>query len=198
MSLPVVVCCAEPADCYSPFPYPADVSSVQYFQQLMEILQMPRLRKDLLMGLVSSATAGTEDICRAACNAFVFYMQLLEADVRKALVREVSSIYLEQLDTSASQDDRQVLPVLDFVSFTIDQSVFSFELITEPGPGTRNIWAIMQKVHSTSSSLQRTESSLNLYSRLLGIEKCRTNAVDKVTRQLLHRWPKVTFLPLLL
>ena len=160
----------------------------------MELLRLDWPRKHLLLGIVSSATSGTEDICRAASNAFVSFMQLLESDSRKEMMRATSAIILERLHTSAAQDDRVVVPILDFLCFTMDQGVFTSDLITSPGQNTWDIWAIMLKVHNTSSSLQRVEASLNLYSRLLEIDRCRAHATDKMTRQLLHRWPKVRFL----
>ena len=159
------------------------------------LLQHGWLRKHLLLGLVSSATSGTEDICRAARSAFVSFMQLLERDNRKELMQATSDIILGQLETSEAQDDRVVVPLLDFLCFMMDQGLFSSELIMEPGQYTWDIWVIMRKVHDSSSSLQRIEASMNLYSRLLGNDKCRAPAADKLTRQLLHRWPKVVPTP---
>ncbi|KIV87718.1 hypothetical protein PV11_03247 [Exophiala sideris] len=171
----------------STFQHSADVSSISYFQQLLELLPTKSFREDLLLGLVSSATSGTEDICRAASSAFVAYMQQLDNDTGAGdLGKAISLTILDKLDTSAPQDDRHVVPLLDFLCFMLDQDLFFSEL-----DGARDIWAIMQKVHGPSSSLSRVEASLNCYSRLLMTETYRTRALDKLTRQLLHRWPKV-------
>ncbi|KAI1624687.1 armadillo-type protein [Exophiala viscosa] len=171
----------------STFQHLADVSSISYFRQLLELLPNKAFREDLFLGLVSSATAGTEDICRAASSAFVAYMQHLDkvtgaGDLGNAISRTI----LDKLDASALQDDRHLVPLLEFLCFMLDQDLFYAEL-----NDARDIWAIMQKVHGPSSSLSRVEASLNCYSRLLMIEKYRTRALDKLTRQLLHRWPKV-------
>ncbi|KIX08563.1 uncharacterized protein Z518_03219 [Rhinocladiella mackenziei CBS 650.93] len=175
----------------STFHYPADVSSVAYFRQLMELLCVEWAQKDLLLGIVSSATSGTEDTCRAACNAYVLNMQSLDNDERQKLTTTVSSILVEQLGLSAAQEDRQVVPLLDFITFMIDQGLWCSEPIMQSRDRGLDIWDVMQTVHTASSTLQRIEASLNLYSRLLTIDGFRARAMDKLTRQLLHRWPKV-------
>ncbi|KIW40175.1 uncharacterized protein PV06_07397 [Exophiala oligosperma] len=165
------------------FDYPADVSSISYFLELLKLLQISSFREHLLTGFVSSATSGTEDICRAASNAFVTYMQQLDDESRKRTTEKVSSIILDQLNQNALQDDRQVVPLLQFLCFLLDQN-----LLIE---ASADIWAIMKKVHSPNSSLSRIEAAMNCYARLLAIGHYQRQAKDKLTRQLLHRWPKV-------
>ncbi|KAK5380395.1 hypothetical protein LTR20_007166 [Exophiala xenobiotica] len=165
------------------FDYPADVSSISYFQQLLELFPIKDFQQQLLLGLVSSTTSGTEDVCRAASNAFLSYMQLLDNDRRNDLAKAAASIILRQLDENATQDDRQVVILLDFLCFLMDQNL----LLND----SWDIWAIMQKIQGPTSSLQRIEAALNCYSRLLSIDEYRARAMDKLTRQLLHRWPKV-------
>lgn len=170
-------------DIASTFDYPADVSSISYFLELLKLLQISSFREHLLTGFVSSATSGTEDICRAASNAFVTYMQQLDDESRKRTTEKVSSIILDQLNQNALQDDRQVVPLLQFLCFLLDQN-----LLIE---ASADIWAIMKKVHSPNSSLSRIEAAMNCYARLLAIGHYQRQAKDKLTRQLLHRWPKV-------
>ncbi len=152
----------------------------------MELFPSKDFQQQVLLGLVSSATSGTEDVCRAASNAFLLYMQLLDNERRNDLAKAATSIILRQLDENATQDDRQVVTLLDFLCFLMDQSL----LLND----SWDIWATMQKVHGPTSSLQRIEAALNCYSRLLSIDAYRTRAMDKLTRQLLHRWPKVRLL----
>jgi tubulin-specific chaperone D len=177
----------------STFLYPADVSSVTYFEQLMRLLSVPWARRHLVLGLVSSATAGTEDICRAASVAFVSYLRTLEFEPRAKLIDMVSAIVLEELGSNSSEEDRHVVPLLEFCCFMIDQNLFHFELIIQPNESRPGFWDIMQSVHNTASSMQRIEASLNVYLRLLSVDDYRTRALDKLTRQLLHRWPRVRY-----
>lgn len=162
------------------------MSSTSYFQQLLELFPIKDFQQQLLLGLVSSTTSGTEDVCRAASNAFLSYMQLLDNDRRNDLAKAAASIILRQLDQNATQDDRQVVILLDFLCFLMDQNLLFND--------SWDIWAIMQKIQGPTSSLQRIEAALNCYSRLLSIDEYRTRAMDKLTRQLLHRWPKVCLL----
>lgn len=177
------------------FPYPADVFSVAYFQQLMELLSVSWARRDLICGLVSSATAGSEDICRAAGNACVWYVQSFSPEERTPVVEALSKIVLDELAAKTQEEDRHVVPVLDFLCFMIDENIFATNLIDSSEQDEQDIWSTMQAIHSSSSSLQRIEASLNVYSRLLSIDVYRARALDKLTRQLLHRWPKVRYVP---
>lgn len=110
-------------------------------------------------------------------------MQQLDDESRKRMTEKVSSIVLNQLGHNALQDDRQVVPLLHFLCFLMDQ-----DLLVET---STDIWAIMKKVHGPSSSLPRIEAAMNCYSRMLAMDHYQKQAMDKLTRQLLHRWPKV-------
>ncbi|KIW21019.1 hypothetical protein PV08_01598 [Exophiala spinifera] len=165
------------------FDYPTDVSTISYFLELLKLLEVSTFHQHLLRGFVSSATAGTEDICRAASNAFVAYMQRLDGETRERMTEKVSSMILDQLAQNALQDDRQVVPLLHFLCFLLDQ-----DLLIE---SSTDMWAIMKNVHSPNSSLPRIEAAMNCYARMLAISHYQKQAMDKLTRQLLHRWPKV-------
>ncbi|OAG44468.1 hypothetical protein AYO21_01464 [Fonsecaea monophora] len=178
-------------DLQNAFQYPADVLSVTYFQQLMDLISIPWVQRDLILGLASSATSGTEDLCRAASNAFVLHMQSLDSRTQIRLSETVSTIVVEELALNAQQDDRQVVPLLDFLCFIIDQNLFTVDSSERSDTAKANLWTVMQKVHGPMSSLQRIEASLNVYSRMLSMDAYRIKALDKLTRQLLHRWPKV-------
>lgn len=175
------------------FGYLTEVTAVNYFQHLLELLPLDWARESLVLGLISSATAGIEGICRAACNAFVAYLQGLPPPSRLTLVEQISKLVLKDLDSKVQDDDRAVLPLLEFLCFSIDQDVFSLELLASVGH--HEILATMAKLQTPSSSLPRFEGLLNLYSRLLTIfpvtSSQHVQCLDKLTRQLLHRWPRV-------
>ncbi|KAJ9604277.1 hypothetical protein H2200_011111 [Cladophialophora chaetospira] len=179
----------------STFLYPAEVASYAYFQQLVHVLSVPWAQRHLILGLISSATSGSEDICRAASGAFISYMHTMEPVHREALIATVSQTVLEELVSRAAEDDRHVVPLLDFLCLMIDQNLFSAVLLTESNDGDWDFWTTMQTIHGPTSTLPRIEASLNVYSRLLSIGGYRGRALDKLTRQLLHRWPKVGIYP---
>ncbi|KIV93610.1 hypothetical protein PV10_04811 [Exophiala mesophila] len=170
------------------FDYLGQVSSVAYFENLLHLLSTEWARKSLIQGLVSSATAGTEDICRAASNAFVAYFQSLPVYDRDVLVRSVSKIVLDHFADSATQDDKAVLPMLDFLGVMIDHDLFHVDLVKA---GDVDLFSALLALQGSSCSLARAESLLNAYSRIVGIATYRVPALDKMTRQLLHRWPRV-------
>lgn len=170
------------------FDYLGQVSSVAYFENLLRLLSTEWATKSLILGFVSSATAGTEDICRAASNAFVAYFESLPVHDRNVLVREVSKIVLDQLVKSATQDDKAVLPMLDFLGVMIDHNLFDIDLVKS---GNLDLFSILVSLHGPTCSLPRAESLLNAYSRLVAMPTYRVPALDKMTRQLLHRWPRV-------
>lgn len=175
------------------FDYLTEVTTIDYFQNLLQLLCLDWARESLVLGLISSATAGTEDICRAACNAFVAYMQGLPPSTRHTLVHQISKLVLEQMDSKVDDDDRAVLPLLEFLCFLMDQDVFSGELSAPAG--SHDVLTTVTKLQTPTSSLPRIEALLNLYSRLLNIFPATSaqhvQCLDKLTRQLLHRWPRV-------
>lgn len=175
------------------FEYLTEVTSVDYFQNLLQLLPTDWAREGLVFGLISSATAGIEDICRAACNAFVAYLQNLPQNTRQSLIYQISKLVLELLDSKVEDEDRAVLPLMEFLCFSIDQKLFSNELIVPTGP--HDILATITKLQKPTSSLPRIEALLNLYSHLLIIfpptSSQHVQCLDKMTRQLLHRWPRV-------
>ncbi|KEF55772.1 uncharacterized protein A1O9_08523 [Exophiala aquamarina CBS 119918] len=175
------------------FEYLTEVTTVKYFQNLLQLLRLDSIRESLVLGLISSATAGTEDICRAASNAFVAHLQSLPLVSRQTLVRQISTLVLEQLGSKIQEDDRAVLPLLGFMCFLIDQDAFAQELLAPVGP--YDILITLTKLQTPTSSLPRFEGLLNLYSRLLSLFPAASSqhvqCLDKLTRQLLHRWPRV-------
>lgn len=162
----------------------------------MKLLKVPWAQNSLVEGIVSSVTSGSEDISRAAGTALVLSLEDLDPGKRNELMTAISSIVAKLLAERTTEDDRQIVPVLDFLCFLMDQDLFSTRLIQGPGEDTIDLWIIMQKIHGPSSSLQRTEASLNIYSRLLSFDNYQVRALDKLTRQLLHRWPKVVSRPI--
>ena len=175
------------------FEYLTEVTTFNYFRNLLHLLRLDSVRESLITGLISSATAGTEDICRAACNALVSYFQSLQQAPRQTLVCQMSTLVLEQLGSKSQEEDRAILPLLEFICFLIDQKAFAEELLSPVGP--HDILITLAKLQTPTSSLPRLEALLNLYSRLLSLfpsqSSQHTQCLDKLTRQLLHRWPRV-------
>jgi tubulin-specific chaperone D len=176
----------------STFEFVTDVCSEAYYDQLMPLLEQPRLQRHLILGLVTSSTSGSEDLCRAANTALVHYLERLSEDERNKLTTAISSIVVEELASNPANEDRAVIPLLDFLCFLADHHLLQAEVTTSASPdATYDLWTIVQSTHAPSSSIQRVEACLNMYVRLLGMPTYRARALDRMTRQLLHRWPKI-------
>jgi hypothetical protein len=55
----------------------------------------------------------------------------------------------------------------------------------------KRLMSVPTTILSTSPSPSRIDSALNFYARLLSMPEYHTTALDKLTRHLLHRWPKI-------
>ena len=143
----------------------------------------------IILGIVSSAAAGTEDLGRASRSAIVSYVH----DQPEVLQMDMCILFfttlLDQLEVAA--EDRLVVPTMEVLAFLIEQDVL-IECRTRNLQDYHSmLLQKMQKVHQPSSSLQRVEAALRIYSCLAVVQETRTKALEKLTRMLLHRHPKV-------
>ncbi len=166
--------------------HPADVSSPHYFKQLLDLLEVDWLREHVVQGLVSSAVAGSEDLGRAARAAIIMYSQ----DHRQTDVEVMFVKTLDRYLKESSSDDRVALPAMELLAFTIEQAAgeASFNNIEDE---CTNVLEVMQMVHQPTSSLLRVEAALKVYSSLTTLEATRKGALDRLTRMLLHKYPKI-------
>ena len=155
---------------------------------MLDLLQVQWLQKHLILGLVSSAAAGTEDIGRASCEALVSFLLALSETSRASISKVISDVLLQQLSISATTDDRHVVPTMEFLAFLLEQHLLSHD----PSNAVGDIWNVMETVNAPPASIQRLETITKIYSALCVTERHKTRAVDKLTRLLLHRYPKVS------
>lgn len=174
-----------------PFLHLSDVSSGAYYRQLMELLKFGWLQEQLVIGLSSSAAGSTDEIGRACCSAFAAFVLAQNPDIRAELTDRIAVLLLKHLDNIAPQDDRVVLPALEFLTFMIDQNFIPEHSLLGRDAAGCDVWNVMQKVQTATSTMVRVEAATRLYSALAMYEPFQAKALDKLTRQLLHRWPKV-------
>lgn len=166
----------------------ADISSTAYFRQLLDLLEVDQMRKHVVQGMVSSAVAGSEDLGRRSRAAIIMYIQ----DPCHSYVEAqelFARILLEYLKVS-SADDRIAIPTMELLAFIVEQSAAKAALMTGYQQQV-DLMEVMQTVHLPSSSLPRVEASLKVYSSLLAVERTRKAALERLTRMLLHRYPKI-------
>ena len=161
----------------------ADVSSVDYYLQLFELLQVEWLRKYVIAGLVSSTSAGTEDIGRASRSALATHMLNETTRRSRPVTNSITSCLIEHLEQSVA-DDREAIPAMETLAFVLEQQLAHSEIASS------KVLIVMQKAHAPTSGIQRLEAATKIYSALCETDQ-RKVALDKLTRLLLHRYPKI-------
>jgi hypothetical protein len=167
----------------------ADVSSKAYYKQLLMLLEVDWLRSHIIEGIMSSAAAGTEVLGVASRAAIVEYIQDQPEDLQLDTYLMFLTGITKQLRASAN-DDRVAIPTMELLAFLIEQ-ITSTGLHSEVQHRSLDVLEVMQMIHGPSSSLQRVEAAIQIYSGLTTVLDTRRNALERLTRLLLHRYPKV-------
>ncbi|KAL1955206.1 hypothetical protein VTO42DRAFT_8918 [Malbranchea cinnamomea] len=166
-----------------------EVSSREYFLQLLQLLSVDWLRFSLLKGLTTSVSAGTEGLIRASRSALVEYINAI-ADAKERLrVKEEILKDLVTLLEIAIQDDRYAIPAVDMLSFLLDTYFNDNSLPMDVD--YKKLFVLTQKFHFKSSSILRIDAAIRLYASLRRIESIRGVVTKKLTSLLLHPYPKV-------
>lgn len=176
------------------FEHLSDVSTQGYFAALMPLLQSPSraVRRQLMLGLASSAAGTTEEIGRACCAAVVSFRMRRGREEARRVGREVVVTVLAVLKGDGEgepMNDHQVIPMLDFLTFLLEQDFLPMAIL-QPGDEDA-MWNAVQKFHLPVSSMERVEALIRLYYAFLTYPTLRSRTLDKLTRLLLHRYPKV-------
>jgi tubulin-specific chaperone D len=163
----------------------ADVSSESYFGHLLPLVRNEQVNVQLINGLASSAAGTTEEIGRACCRALTVYA--LEVRLTAELKQRMLSAMLRCIAESESTEESQVIPLLDFCTFMVEQDLLAFDSDSFPS----RAYTAFQKVHTTTASIERLDALIRLYSAFLMYPGLRSKVLDKLTRLLLHRYPKI-------
>lgn len=161
----------------------ADISSVEYYLQLFELLNVEWLQKYIIAGMVSSAAAGTEDIGRASRSALTIHVL---HDDRRQQELDRDSIFaclIEHLEQTVA-DDREAIPAMETLAFFLEQQ------LANATASSAKVLRVMQRAHTPTSTIQRLEAATKIYSALCYTDHKKAG-LDKLTRLLLHRYPKI-------
>ncbi|RMZ85626.1 hypothetical protein DV737_g561, partial [Chaetothyriales sp. CBS 132003] len=169
------------------FQHLADVSSEAYYRHLLELMRTEKLREHLVIGLYSSY-GGTDEVNRASCTAFASFTLDIDMDSRPDFVHMVLRTLVKHLTDIAPGEDRDIVPALEFMTFILNQGFIS-EL--DRRMNCTSVWDMIQKVNHPTCSLERTNTITQLYGVLALVPLMRAKSLDKLTRQLLHRYPKI-------
>ncbi|KAL2829958.1 tubulin folding cofactor D C terminal-domain-containing protein, partial [Aspergillus cavernicola] len=166
----------------------SQVSSTEYFLQLLELQAINWLRIPLFQGLATSAAAGAEGLVRSTRSALVQNINRSPVERRPELVTAIIQDFLLILSEKLP-DDRYAIPILEISAFLLDGYVAS-----APGfwdPSLRKLFILVQKAHFKSSNIARLEAAIRAYAPLLRLEQVRVDVLKKMTGMLLHPFPRV-------
>ncbi|RMZ77388.1 hypothetical protein DV738_g4405, partial [Chaetothyriales sp. CBS 135597] len=169
------------------FQHLEDVSSQAYYRHLLQLISAKKLQKHLLVGLCSSF-GGTDEVNRASCTAFASFALGIDKDSRSDFVHMVLRTLVQHLINTAAGEDRDIIPALGFMTFILDQE---FIPDVDLRMDWTTVWDMIQKVHNPTISLERTNTIAQFYRVLAAVPVMRTKSLDKLTRFLLHRYPKI-------
>ncbi|KAJ5654029.1 hypothetical protein N7490_001032 [Penicillium lividum] len=173
------------------FEHVSDVSSEEYFFQLLSSWSQEWLRRPILQGLATSAVAGAEGLIRASRAALIQYLNNHNSHSDSNILIE----FLQVLSTALSdnlQDDRYAIPIIELIAFLLD----SYHGYTVAGPNRSNpifrkVFVLTQKAHFRSANIARLEGAVKVYAALSELESLRGDVLKKLTVMLLHPFPRV-------
>jgi tubulin-specific chaperone D len=173
------------------FKYLVDLSSEAYFIQVVSLLRVEKLQGQVLRGLSSSIGGGTEDICRACSVALLGWIMVMEQGERDRTTRSITISVCKYLEGLKEGEDKDVVPGLTFTTFLLEQNLLSNQVLEGSDNGSVAVWTSVSKLHVQNVSMERLAALIQFYAALVRTSVHRNPALDKLTRQLLHRYPKI-------
>ncbi|KAK4906152.1 hypothetical protein LTR66_017744, partial [Elasticomyces elasticus] len=140
----------------SRYQHQVDVSSFEYYSQLIHLLSIKWLRNSIIHGLTSSTAGGNEDVGHAAGDALMLYTYELDEVLQPSTIESFVQILLADLDKSVAKDDREVVPILDMLCFLLEQ-VDSDLLGPVIGTYQSQISSTIDKLHSPIADIARIQ-----------------------------------------
>ncbi|KAL4802284.1 tubulin folding cofactor D C terminal-domain-containing protein [Aspergillus unguis] len=166
----------------------SQVSTCEYFVQLMDLQTIDWLRRPLLQGLATSVVAGAEGLIRSTRSALIQSVNRhpdeKHAEIGTAIIQDLLLVLKDKL-----QDDRYAIPILETIAFLLDSYVAS-----NPGfqsPDLKKAFVLVQKAHFKTTNIARLEAATRVYAPLSRFEQVRVEVLKKLTGMLLHPFPRV-------
>lgn len=176
------------------FEHISDVSSQEYFYQLLTSWSQEWLRLPLMKGLATSAVAGADGLVRSSRAALIQFLNSHSPQTEPSVLVEL----LQVLSTALSndiQDDRYAIPIIDIMAFLLDgYQSYIFAGQNESNPIFRRVFVLVQKAHFKTANIARLEAAIRVYAALSRIDNLRGDILKKLTSMLLHPFPRVCFI----
>ncbi|OXV05400.1 hypothetical protein Egran_06832 [Elaphomyces granulatus] len=166
----------------------SQVSSSNYFLQLLGLLQIEWIRVPLIQGIAASAVAGTEGLVRASRSAIAEYINMQEAGEEEHKFRLFIDNLIIILENNLF-DDRYAIPAIELSGFLLDSYGSLATVVLEKS--LRRLFVLVQKAHYKSSNIPRLEAAIKVYASLSRIPSLRVESIKKLISMLLHPYPKL-------
>lgn len=173
------------------FQHLADFSSFDYFRQVADLLASPLLRGQVLSGFVTSIVGGGDDIGLVSSDALIAFLYELPIDDRGKQLQWMMTFILSELRRLATRDDREVVPWLVTLCVIFEQFSTDFDERVDITMENHQILDVINALQNSVADIQRIEALIRLLSSLSRMTSLKLNAIDLITRKLLHKWPKV-------
>ncbi|KAL4887473.1 tubulin folding cofactor D C terminal-domain-containing protein [Aspergillus karnatakaensis] len=166
----------------------SEVSSIEYFTQLLELQAIEWLRLPLFQGLATSAVAGSEGLIRCARSALIQSINRhppeRRPEIATAMIQDLAVVLGNKLP-----DDRYAIPILEISALILDGYITSAPGLRDPS--LRKLFVLVQKAHLKSTNIVRLETAIRAYAPLSRLEQVRGDVLKKLTGLLLHPFPRV-------
>ena len=107
------------SDTYRKYEHFSEVSSSDYFLQLLGLLQVEWLCVPVIQGVATSAVVGTEGLVRASRSAIAEYINIQDVGEQKHRFRLFINHLIIILESNLS-DDRYAIPAIELSGFLLD------------------------------------------------------------------------------
>ncbi|KAI5291509.1 hypothetical protein KEM52_000142 [Ascosphaera acerosa] len=163
----------------------SDVTSAEYFSQVWRLSVVPSLRRQVLKGIATSMSLGSETVIRASRYAILESLRAVDDTARAQQASDLLADVVRELYSSMS-DDRFAIPLVELTAFLLDNvnDIADESLLDD-------IFVAVQKSHLKSTSISRIEAAVKVYAALLRRSSTQGKAIKKLRNMLLHPYPSV-------
>lgn len=171
------------------FDHQADISSFAYYRQLTDLFTIPWLRGHVLQGLLSAISGGTDDASQVASEALVsFLIDRQGSDVEEQVTYLIDTI-LQWLRLAVHREDREIVPMLDMLCLVLEQFIRETEAYMTAQK--LRVLELLNDLQTPIADIPRIQALVRLLSDLALMEAYHLESADRISRKLLHKWPKV-------
>lgn len=171
------------------------VSSKEYFQGLIPLLNHPRLKAEFLKGYVTSAGAGSDSLLKMSRTILLEYL----SSVSTSPSSYVSTILITLLEVlTENTADRIVVPALEVIATVLEMQPPSAPS-TPADPGTtellKRLFVSVQKIQYKSGNPAKLTAAVRAYAGIIlaaeSAGELRKKVLAKLVGMLLHPFPKL-------